>query len=611
MGFARKHLTESCEASEYLHERLTIPKLPTIRFIVNAALCLGLIALGCTLADARSSKKQLERKPLVHAVDGSNQRRSAQNEAQPEVSRPAADRQYVPASNITIDGNEQLFATLCALHAAGFEAGVNSTGGHPMRAELREMLQHQHGPAVDALRDYYKQHEMGDAGSTLSRYIWFALVAGPAPKFQYVLRRDELPPDVLGIEDFNEILAAYYAEQNIGALWRKLQGIYNQEIARLHEPVTHIVTISTSYLREIIEPASPRTFAVFIEPLVGRKTNVLNFAEHYAIVLGGISDIPTNEIRHAFLHFMLDPMALKYPHVVAVKRPLLDAAARAPSLPAEFKEDFPSFFTECLVRAVEIRLQRLSPGQIAATLDRADASGFVLVRPLLRELARFEKSEPSMTLYFPDLVRGIDAQAESKRLQSVQFAAAESAAKDGSKREGEPVKPKPVAKMPSAVPNDPEVVAALTEGERQISLEHTEQAQAAFEKVLAKYPDQSRAWYGMALVALLEGNGKRAMQLLESLTGSDLADPRPPRDAVAANETSAAKRGIPPRSEDPLVLAWSHFYLGRMYDDEGEHQRAVDEYRAAAAIPDAPERARNAAQGALDKSHAAPARPKP
>src|SRR5258708_29715588 len=103
-------------------------------------------------------------------------------------------------------------------------------------------------------------------------------------------------------------------------------------------------------------------------------------------------------------------------------------------------------------------------------LDRADASGFVLVRPLLRELVKFEKSEPSMTLYFPDLVRGIDRLAESKRLQSVQFSAAESAAKEGSKPEGEPLKPKLVAKLPSGVPNDPEVVAALTEGERQISL---------------------------------------------------------------------------------------------------------------------------------------------
>lgn len=545
----------------------------------------------------------------AQAASGANQQSPVAQETKQDRSRAVAQRQYDPASNITIDGNEQLFATMCALLASGFEAGVNSAGGHPMRAQLRETLQRQQGPAVDALREYYKQHEMGDAGSTLSRCIWFALVAGPAPKFQYVLRHDELPPDVLGIEDFNDILAAYYAEQNIGELWRKLQSVYNEQIARLHEPVTQIVTISTSYLREIIAPASPRTFTVFIEPLVGRKTNVLNFAEHYAIVLGGVSDIPTNEIRHAFLHFMLDPMALKYPHIVAVKRPLLEVASRAPKLPAEFKDDFPSFFTECLVRAVEIRLQRLSPGQIAAAVDRADTSGFVLVRPLLRELAKFEKSEPSMTLYFPDVVRGIDTSAELKRLQSVQFAAAGAPASEQSQLEGEPLKAKLATKLPAGVPNDPEVLAALTEGERQIALEHPTEARVAFEKVLGKYPDQSRAWYGMALVALLEGNEKRAMGLLESLTESG-SPAKSPSESPAA-KGGPGKRGMPAKSEDPLVLAWSHFYLGRMYDDEGEHQRAMNEYRAAVAIPDAPEQARNAAQRALDKSHAAPTHPKP
>lgn len=549
--------------------------------------------------------------PKGPAAKDPQQRPPQKNDARQGPRTGSADREYVPQSSITIDGNEQLFATMCALHAAGFEAGLNTSAGHPMRTQLKEMLLRQQGPAVDALREYYKQHVLGDSASTLSQYIWFAVVAGPAPKFQYVLRHDELPPEVLGIEDFNEILVAYYAEQNIPALWRKLQGVYNEEIARLHEPVTQIVTLSTSYLREIIALTSPRTFAVFIEPLVGRKTNVLNFAEHYAIVVGGTPDIPSRDVRHAFLHFMLDPMALKYPHVISVKRPLLDIAARAPKLPVEFKEDFPSFFTECLVRAVEIRLQRLSPSQVAVALDRSDANGFVLVRPLVRELTNFEKSEPSMTLYFPDLVRPIDTAAESKRLQSLQFASAEIAATENTEAEGEPVRPKIAAKGPLHVPDDPEVVAALTEGERQISLQHTGEARAAFEKVLKKYPDQSRAWYGMALVALLEGKGKRAMELLESLTGGEGGAAKVGRESAAERKDASKPASKPSRSDDPLVVAWSHFYLGRMYDDDGEHQRAIEEYRAAVGVPDAPERAKKAAQRALDKSRADVTREKP
>ena len=50
-------------------------------------------------------------------------------------------------------------------------------------------------------------------GATLSRYLWFGLVSGPAPKFQTVLRRDEIPPEVLALEGFGEILSNYYQEQ--------------------------------------------------------------------------------------------------------------------------------------------------------------------------------------------------------------------------------------------------------------------------------------------------------------------------------------------------------------------------------------------------------------
>ena len=60
---------------------------------------------------------------------------------------------------------------------------------------------------------------------------------GPAPKFRPVLRRDELPPEVLDLEGFSDILSNYYTEQNIGQLWRDVQPLYQREIERLHDPV--------------------------------------------------------------------------------------------------------------------------------------------------------------------------------------------------------------------------------------------------------------------------------------------------------------------------------------------------------------------------------------
>jgi hypothetical protein len=496
-----------------------------------------------------------------------------QSQQAPPPLRPST--QNAPPTPISVDGSEAMFTTMCALLAAGFESDISAANWSPLRAQLRERMQHQQGPAVDAVREFYKRHQLADASAMLSQYIWFGLVSGPAPAFRLTLRRDELPPEVLALEGFSEILAAYYKEQRIGPLWRELQPIYNREIDRLHDSVSQIIFVATNYLREIINPASQRSFTIILEPLVGRITNVRNFGDHYAIVLSGPEEVPVDTVRHAYLHFLLDPLPLQYSHVVAVKRPLFETAARAPRLAPDLKDDFSSFFAECTVRAVELKLKRMSPSERAAALDNDDASGYVLVRRLYAALANFERSEPSMKLYFPDLVRSIDTDAEAKRVQTVKFAPAESAQK-ADHTSSEDVARRRALLQPKTIPNDPDAVAALTEGERRIAEKNPRAAEASFQKVLAKYPDQPRARYGIGLVALMDHDGPRAKQVFEGLT---------------AGEHSA--------SDDPMVLAWSHIYLARIYDDEGQKEQARTQYQAALGVAGGPEQARQAAQKGL------------
>jgi len=479
-----------------------------------------------------------------------------------------------PQSAVTVDGSEAMFATICALVAAGFESNVSADHWTAFRSQMRERLRQQQGPAVEALREYYKQHELQDAGATLSRYLWFGLVTGPAPRFQTVLRRDEIPPDVLALEGFSEILANYYEEQKIGQLWRQVQAIYSREVVRLHDPVSQIVFVSTAYLREILDASNPETFTIVVEPLVGRITNVRNFGSHYALVLSGGEEIPTDVLRHAFLHFLLDRLPLMYPHVVAVKRPLYEKAALAPRLAPELKDDFASYFAECLVRAVELKLKRASPGEKEAALSRYDEEGYVLARPLFGALPKYETSEPSMKLFFPDLVRAIDVGTELKRLATVNFASAEPAktGTDPSAEEATRRKKTP----PTTVPNDAEVIAALTEGERRIAEKNPRAAETSFQRVLTKYPDQARAWFGIGLVALLDHDAARAKQVFGRLTTGE--------HAVTA---------------DPMVLAWSHIYLARIFDDEGNPDVAKSEYQSALAVEGGPDQAKSAAQKEL------------
>jgi len=499
--------------------------------------------------------------------------RQIQAPARVEAPSASVRAQAPPQNAVTVDGSEAMFTTMCALLAAGFESNVSSDNWTAFRAQMRERLRQQQGPAVDAVRQFYRQHELRDPGATLSRYLWFGLVSGPAPSFQPILRRDELPPEVIALLGFSELLSSYYQEQKIGDLWRQVQPIYNREIQRLHEPLTQIVFTTTGYLREILEPYSARKFTIVVEPLVGRITNVRNFGDHYALVLSGAEGVPLDVVRHAFLHFMLDPMPLMYPHVIAVKRPLYETAAKAPRLGSDLKDDFPSYFAECMVRAVELRMKKMSPGEREAALGRYDVDGYILVRPLVAALAGFEKSEPSMKRYFPDLIRSIDEKAEAKRLTAVQFAPAEAAQRDDAAAEAI-AHPKKV--LPTTVPNDAEVIAALTEGERQIAAKNSRAAEASFKKVLVKYPEQPRAWFGLGVVAYMDHDAARAKEVFGRLTNGEHA-----------------------ATGDPRVLAWSHVYLARIYDYEGNSSVARSEYESALAVQGLPEEARQAAQKEL------------
>jgi hypothetical protein len=106
--------------------------------------------------------------------------------AQAPLPRPRPH--IVPATNITVDGNEAMFTTMCALYASGFESGVSTDNWSAFRAQMRDRLRQQKGPAVDAVRQFYQKHESRDTAEMLSRYVWFGIVSGPAPKFLPVLR---------------------------------------------------------------------------------------------------------------------------------------------------------------------------------------------------------------------------------------------------------------------------------------------------------------------------------------------------------------------------------------------------------------------------------------
>ena len=192
-------------------------------------------------------------------------------------------------TGISVEASPQIFSTMCALDAAGFGADESTLAQMPGRLALRGDLLKMQGPATDALRQFYRDHALAGPGETLSRYITFALVVGPPPQFQFEGNPDLLPPDVLTLDGFQEILANFYREAHLDLRWARIEPEYEPTVERYRDVVRRIVTLANAYLREIVKPSTGRTFTVYVEPLVGARTNFRNYGDQYAIVVGTVS----------------------------------------------------------------------------------------------------------------------------------------------------------------------------------------------------------------------------------------------------------------------------------------------------------------------------------
>jgi hypothetical protein len=466
---------------------------------------------------------------------------------------------------------------MCALDAAGLDADEGTLSEMPARLALRDDLLKMQGTATEALRQFYKDHALESPTETLSRYITFALIAGPPPAFEMPGNPEQLPPDVLTIDGFQKVLADFYQEAHLDIRWAKIEPEYEPAVERYRTSLRRIVTVSDAYLREISK-TDGRSFTVYVEPLVGARTNFRNFGDRYAIVVGGNVDARANAIQHAYLHFMLDRLVLRHRNLLDKKNSFLNVAGAAPRLPMEYRDDFVAFTDECLIKAVELRLRRLTGGPLEAALRDADQSGYVLVRPLVAGLQKFEKAEPAMSYYFPDLIAGIDFDAERKRAQGIKFATEQPNA-EADEIHG------------SGNGHASELERLLAEGNREIANKNAAAATATFEAALAKYPNDPRVEYGLAIASVISGNGDRAQELFEKVV------------SAPASAGEGAKESAP---SDPSAIAWSHVYLGRIHDLGDERDMALNEYRAALTVNGAPEAARVAAQNGIDAAYKLP-----
>ncbi len=193
-------------------------------------------------------------------------------------------------------------------------------------------------------------------------------------------------------------------------------------IAANHSGVAKALLEANAYLRNPTSGFYGRRFQIYVDLLAApNQIQTRSYKDDYFVVVTPSPEPQIEEIRHAYLHYLLDPLSLRHFEQLSKLKPLADFAAPAPALDDAYKDDFLLLSTECLIKAVEIRLAHGAENR-QALASRDLSEGFVLTPAFTDGLQAYEKQVEAMRFYFVDLVGQIDLAAEDKRLEHVQFA---------------------------------------------------------------------------------------------------------------------------------------------------------------------------------------------
>lgn len=442
------------------------------------------------------------------------------------------------SANVILDSNEQLFCALAALNAAGYDTGVGMNTGNDTREQVRALLAKKKLPVLAELEKFYAAHREGnDAGADLGQYVSLTLLLGPPPDFRLTVPQTDLPPDAKSVMGLVPILARFYKEADLIDLWVNLQPRSQAEVERYSDVVRKTITLADAYFRFPSGAYLGRTYTIYLD-LMGAPEQVQAriYGSNYFLVVTPSKILKINEIRHQYLHFLLDPLAVKYASEIKQKSALSSKAREAPGLAADFKEDFALLVTECLIRAAELRMDKRPKAEAQKSVIELTASGLILVPYFYEALLDYEEQEATMNVFYKQMILGIDLRQELKRLAAVKFA------------------PPPVPEK-AAAPAQSEGARLLDQGDNLIYRARYNEARAVFQTVLEKFdPKSERALFGLAVVA----SNTRKPDLAEEYFQKTLELAR-----------------------DLRLATWSRIYLGRLYDLRGKRQEALGQYRAA------------------------------
>ena len=490
-----------------------------------------------------------------------------------------------------------------ALNACGYDADLDHSA--PVRAEVRDDMNaalQQSEPARksrDALCNFISQHQLTNSGLAVGQYVSLALYLSPAPDLTPNVDESDLPPQAEQVIEILPLLRDFAHQVDLHYIWLHHRSEYEALTARVHDPMVQMILNTNIYLHQPVSSYDGRRFLVLLEPMLSPAlTNARIYGSDYIIVMSPDNSagdpVRMNEIRHIYLHYVVEPMVYSRGQAMERIQPILKSVQDAP-IEFFYKNDAVALITECLIKAIEARMYVIdtpAPAKPRGAIGRADteqyqaqkavydranaaarqhmvdvdeSQGWVLTGYFYQALGVMEHNGDGLRDEIAPMIYGMDIDREEHHARAIVFV------------KGAPADPL----HPSAPPHK---IQGLELAELDLAKGNVDGASDLAEQAL-KDPksDHGQATYLLAEIDLLNGNAEDAKQGFEkALT----------------------------LTKDPRTLAWSHIYLGRLYDTMAtpDRQHAVAEYQAALQVRDSRPDTLQAAEAGLKEPFQLPRR---
>ncbi len=501
---------------------------------------------------------------------------------------PAAEIQHEKAPGvidpagptISLQPSEQVFIMATALNMCGYDEGLSESA--PMRQRVRDEVQKALNASENArdIRDqlclYIEQHKLTGTLHDVSQYISLALYLSAPPEMEATAELPEMPPDATQVIEILPILRKFLAAVDLNSIWLTMRRQYEDEVNKLHDPLTKMIVDTDLYLKMPASTYDGRHFIVVIEPMLSPSmVNARIYGVDYVVIVSPVNgQIKMSDVKHTYLHYIIEPLLYARSNAIDRTQPVLKEVREAP-MEFLYRSDSVALTIECLIKAIEARTMDtgIPAFVMPAKADRADYAkiehdkqvwqqkvntvrlaamthdmkqGFVLTQYFYEQLQHFEHDPASLKDTIGEMVYSMDVDQQAHRAREVEF---------DKQADGDVLR----HSTPHKLEGLDLAEARLAAGDVNTAMAIAHSSLKVHEGGAENPADTARAEFVLARC--------------EAMTGH-------PLDAITDFHKVIAT------SKELRLLSWSHIYLGRMLDLSCKREDALSEYRAALEVRD-------------------------